>query len=232
MARDRLIGVTARLLAVAAVLAMVVGVLGALAQDDINRLLSFVLVSHIGYMLFGLALFTVDGLTGTVLYTVHHITVQASLFLVAGVTVSMTGTPALRRMRQMAPPPATITVLFLLPALSLAGVPPLSGFVAKLALLRAGVADRAPVVPVLVTAALLTSLLTLYAVARVWARAFWQRPVTELVAKSVHGSAPSDTAAEGNGGRHVAAVRRTEDHGGDGPSDRLSPQTSSRISRR
>ena len=184
------------LLAVAAVVAMLVGVLGALAQDDINRLLSFVLVSHIGYMLFGLALFTVGGLTGTVLYTVHHITVQAALFLVAGVTVSMTGTPALRRMRRMAPPPTTIAVLFLLPALSLAGVPPLSGFVAKLALLRAGAADPAPVVPALVAAALLTSLLTLYAMARVWRYAY-ASGATRTVERPGRGTVLMRTASVG-----------------------------------
>ncbi|MCZ9338700.1 Na+/H+ antiporter subunit D, partial [Streptomyces sp. TRM76130] len=61
------------LLACAAIITMIVGILGALAQDDLNRLLSFTLVSHIGFMLFGIALFDTQGLTGTILYVVHHI---------------------------------------------------------------------------------------------------------------------------------------------------------------
>ncbi|MCC5033618.1 Na+/H+ antiporter subunit D [Streptomyces sp. WAC 00631] len=164
------------LLAVLAVATMLLGILGALAQDDINRLLSFTLVSHIGFMLFGLALFDVAGLTGTILYIVHHIVVQATLFLVAGLIVRGAGTPALRRMEGRAPPPALLALLFLVPALSLSGIPPLSGFVAKLALLRAGAADGGAAAYVLVAAALLTSLLTLAAMARLGRSAFSGAP--------------------------------------------------------
>ncbi|MBQ0986991.1 Na+/H+ antiporter subunit D [Streptomyces sp. F63] len=160
------------LLAVLAVATMLLGILGALAQDDINRLLSFTLVSHIGFMLFGLALSDIAGLTGTILYIVHHIVVQATLFLVAGLVVRGAGTPALRRLEVRAPPPALLALLFLLPALSLSGIPPLSGFVAKLALLRAGAADGGAAAYALVTAALLSSLLTLAAMARLGRCAF------------------------------------------------------------
>ncbi|WP_413471081.1 Na+/H+ antiporter subunit D [Streptomyces peucetius] len=160
------------LLAVVAIAALLVGILGALAQDDINRLLSFTLVSHIGFMLLGLALFDVAGLTGTILYVVHHIVVQATLFLVAGLVVRTAGTTALHRMDgRTAATGTAIAVLFALPALSLAGIPPLSGFVAKLALLRAA-ATAGTAGHVLAAAALLTSLLTLYAMARVWNTAF------------------------------------------------------------
>lgn len=163
------------LLACAAIITMIVGILGALAQDDLNRLLSFTLVSHIGFMLFGLALFDTPGLTGTILYVVHHIVVQAALFLVAGLAVRRTGTAALHRMAKQPPPGPLIVVLFALPALSLAGIPPFSGFVAKLALLRAGVAQGGPAAWALAAAALLTSLLTLYAMTRVATSAFTGR---------------------------------------------------------
>ncbi|MEE1942088.1 Na+/H+ antiporter subunit D [Streptomyces sp. TRM 70361] len=159
-------------LLVAAALTLLVGILGAIAQQDINRLLSFVLVSHIGFMLFGLSLYTVDGLTGTVLYAVHHIAVQAALFLVAGLVVSWGGSAALPKLAGTAPPPGLLAGLFALAALSLAGIPPLSGFVAKLALLRAGIEQGGAAVLALLAAALLTSLLTLYAMARVWRAAF------------------------------------------------------------
>ncbi|RKN42476.1 proton-conducting transporter membrane subunit [Streptomyces hoynatensis] len=163
------------LLAVAAVATLLVGGLGALAQDDVNRLLSFVLVSHIGFLLFGLALFDEAGLTGTVLYTVHHIAVQTGLFLAVGLAVRAAGTSSLSRLAAAAPPPAPVAVLFLLPAMSIAGLPPTSGFVAKFALLRAA-AGRGGAAAVLVAAALLTSLLTLYAVLRVWRAVFGAGP--------------------------------------------------------
>ncbi|WP_320777973.1 Na+/H+ antiporter subunit D [Streptomyces sp. CRN 30] len=164
------------LLACAAIITMIVGILGALAQDDINRLLSFTLVSHIGFMLFGLALFDSRGLAGSILYVVHHIIVQAALFLAAGLAVRRAGTAALRHMAKRPAPGPLVAVLFVLPALSLAGIPPFSGFVAKLALLRAGVAEGSPEAYALAAAALLTSLLTLYAMTRAGMAVFMARP--------------------------------------------------------
>ena len=165
--------VIAQVLLVLAVLTMVVGILGALVQDDLKRLLSFTIVSHIGYMLFGLGLASTAGLAGAVLYTVHHIVVQTTLFLVAGLVERREGTSSLRRsggLQHLAP---LLGVLYLLPALSLAGIPPLSGFLAKLGLLRAGVEDGGVLALVTVAAAVLTSLLTLYAMGRVWTEGFW-----------------------------------------------------------
>ena len=164
------------LLACAAIITMIVGILGAIAQDNINRLLSFTLVSHIGFMLFGLALFDSRGLTGTILYIVHHIIVQAALFLVAGLAVRRAGTAALHRMASRPPPGTLVVVLFAVPAMSLSGIPPFSGFVAKLALLEAGVAQGGPTAYTLAAAALLTSLLTLYAMTHVGTSAFLGRP--------------------------------------------------------
>ena len=172
--------VVERVLLVLAVLTMVVGILGALVQDDLKRLLSFTIVSHIGYMLLGLGLASTAGLAGAVLYTVHHIVVQTTLFLVAGLVERRAGTGSLRLaggLQQAAP---VLAVLYLLPALSLAGIPPLSGFVAKLPLLQAGLSDGGALALTAVAAAVLTSLLTLYAVGRLWSEVFWG-PVAEVV---------------------------------------------------
>src|SRR5690606_8501008 len=72
------------LLSVAALLTMIIGILGAVAQTEIKRMLSFTLVSHIGYMIFGVALASQAGMAGAIFYTVHHIPIQTALFLVAG----------------------------------------------------------------------------------------------------------------------------------------------------
>ncbi|MCX2733571.1 Na+/H+ antiporter subunit D [Saccharopolyspora sp. NFXS83] len=161
------------LMLVIALITMLVGALGALAQNDLNRMLSFLLVSHIGYMLFGLGVYDIIGLTGVILYVVHHITVQATLFLVSGLITRHTGTVALSRMGGLAKAAPMIAVLFALPALSLAGVPPFSGFVAKLALLQAGAGAGSWAAYAVTGGVVFTSLLTLYAMARVWTRAFW-----------------------------------------------------------
>ena len=172
--------VVSQVLLVLAVLTMVVGILGALVQDDLKRLLSFTIVSHIGFMLFGLGLASRAGLAGAVLYTVHHIIVQTTLFLVAGLVERRGGTSSLRRSGGLQHVAPMLAVLYLLPALSLAGIPPLSGFLAKLGLLQAGIADGGPLAVTAVVAALATSLLTLYAVGRAWSEIFWGR-VAEVV---------------------------------------------------
>lgn len=169
---DRLNG----LLMVAAALTMIVGILGALAQTDIKRMLSFTLVSHIGYMMFGLAVSTVVGLGATVYYVVHHITIQTSLFLVAGLIERRGGTASIDRLGGLARLSPLLGVLYLVPALNLGGIPPFSGFLGKLGLLQAGVELGTPLAYVLVVSAVLVSLLTLLAMVRVWNRAFWRRP--------------------------------------------------------
>jgi multicomponent Na+:H+ antiporter subunit D len=158
-----------------AVATMLVGALGALAQNDLNRLLSFLLVSHIGFMLFGLAVSDAAGLSGATLYAAHHITVLATLFLVSGLITRRTGTVALDRMGGLARTSPVLAVLFAIPALTLAGLPPTAGFVAKLQLLQAGAA-AGPGPTAAAGVVIVASFLTLYAVARVWVRAFWGVP--------------------------------------------------------
>lgn len=164
------------LLMIVALLTMLVGILGAIAQSDIKRMLSFTLVSHIGYMVFGLAVSTVTGLGAAVYYVAHHITVQTSLFLVTGLIERRGGTANMDRLGGLAKISPLLGVLFFIPAFNLAGIPPFSGFLGKLGLLQAGVELATPVAYVLVGAGVLTSLLTLLAIARIWNRAFWRRP--------------------------------------------------------
>ena len=161
------------LLGVVGIATMLLGILGAVAQGEIKRMLSFTLVSHIGYMVFGISLATSSALAGAIFYAAHHITIQATLFLVAGLIQRVGGSTSLDRLGGLARLSPLLGALFLVPAMNLAGIPPLSGFVAKLALLQAGVADAGPMAWALVAAGVVTSLLTLYAMAKVWNRAFW-----------------------------------------------------------
>ncbi|SNC73374.1 multisubunit sodium/proton antiporter, MrpD subunit [Kytococcus aerolatus] len=163
----------------AALLTMVTGILGALVQDDIKRLLSFTLVSHIGYMIFGIAVGGVLGLSAAIFYVVHHILIQSALFLVAGLIERRGGTTSSMRLNRLAAGSPLLAALFFVPALNLAGVPPFSGFIGKIGLMRAGVAAGDWLSLLLVAGSAVTSLLTLYALTRVWARAFWRGPFDE-----------------------------------------------------
>lgn len=179
-------GPSAVLLAVAAA-TMVVGVLGAIAQDDVKRILSFHIVSQIGYMVFGLGLFTVAGLAGAVFYITHHIVVKTALFLVSGLLEDTTGTAALHRLGGLLRRAPAVAACFAIPALSLAGLPPFSGFVAKLALVQAGLDAGQPLV---VAVSLAVSLLTLFSMTKIWAGVFWGRPEEEPPLASARGEGP------------------------------------------
>jgi multicomponent Na+:H+ antiporter subunit D len=158
---------------VLAALTMVVGVAGALAQDDVKRILSFHIISQIGYMLMGLGLFSVAGVAGAVLFLVHHLPVKTVLFLVGGLIECDRGTSALDRVNGLWVRRPWGAVLFAIPAMSLAGLPPLSGFVVKLALVDAGVAKVA--IPMVVVA-LFVSALTLLSMTKIWIGVFWGAP--------------------------------------------------------
>jgi multicomponent Na+:H+ antiporter subunit D len=164
-------GYTHKLILVVAGFTMVTGVLGAVAQSDFRRVLSFHIVSQIGYMIMGLGLFTPLALAGSVFYIMHHIIVKTNLFLVSGVAQRLYGTLELKDLGGIYRTHPGVSVLFLIPALSLAGMPPLSGFFAKLALVQAGLAIEQYAI---VGVSLAVSLLTLFSMTKIWAEAFWK----------------------------------------------------------
>ena len=177
-------------LLVAALLTMIIGILGAIAQSDIKRLLSFTLVSHIGYMVFGIALSSQLGMSGAIFYVAHHILVQTTLFLVVGLIERQAGASTLQRLGGLAAASPLLAFIFVIPALNLGGIPPFSGFIGKVALLEAGAQDGSVLAWILVGGGVVTSLLTLYVVARVWTKAFW-RTREDAPEGHLSGAAPS-----------------------------------------
>jgi multicomponent Na+:H+ antiporter subunit D len=164
------------LLAIAA-LTMVTGVLGAVAQNEFRRILSFHIVSQIGYMVMGLGLFTPLGLAASVFYIIHHIIVKTTLFLVSGVVHRLTGTFDLKTSGGLYRDAPLVALLFFVPALSLSGFPPLSGFFAKLGLVQAGLGIGQFAV---VAVSLGVSVLTVVSMTKIWNEVFWKaRPAPD-----------------------------------------------------
>jgi multicomponent Na+:H+ antiporter subunit D len=187
---------------------MVSGVLGAVTQQDMRRILSFHIVSQIGYMLMGLgvALTVVamgDGapermkeggviaIAGAVFYLVHHIIVKTNLFLISGAVIKVRGTSELARLGGLIKTNPGLAALFFVSAMSLAGIPVLSGFWAKLVLVRGGLqAEQYAIVAV----SLVVSILTLLSMTKIWSEGFWR-------------SAPEDSAPKPRTtGGHVFVV--------------------------
>lgn len=153
-----------------AVVTMVTGVLGAAAMNDFRRILSFHIISQIGYMVLGLALYTPLGLVGAVFYLVHHIIVKANLFFVAGVAKRIAGSTDLSRIGGLYAHAPLLAFLFLIPAFSLAGFPPLSGFWAKYVVVKAALDLQMWFVA---GVALAVGLLTIFSMTKIWGAAFW-----------------------------------------------------------
>lgn len=174
-------GYTHEIILVLSGLTMLTGIFGAVTQNDMRRILSFHIVSQIGYMLMGLGLFTKLALAGSVFYIIHHIVVKTNLFLVSGVVEKIYGTTDLKKLGGLYRSHPWLSILFLISALSLAGIPPLSGFFAKLVLVQSGLEiERYGIVAI----ALGVGLLTLFSMTKIWNEVFWKNPPEPISAHS------------------------------------------------
>lgn len=162
---------THTILLVLACLTMVIGVFGAAAQTDFRRLLSFHIISQIGYLLLALGLFSVPALAAGIYFMIHVILAKTALFLVSGLVNQLSGSYDLKKLGGLYARHPALSLMFLLPALSLAGLPPLSGFFAKLALIIAGFQLGQYLV---IGIGLFVSFFTLYSMTKVWNEAFWK----------------------------------------------------------
>lgn len=151
---------------------MIVGAVGAIYHYDMRRILAFHIVSQVGYMLLAIALGTKAAFAGAVFYTLHHILAKTNLFLVSATVAKLTGYYDLRRTGGLYGSHPALGILFLIPALAMVGVPPLSGFWAKFIVLREGLRGMHYV---WVSAAVLTGFLTLYSMMKIWFEAFLKR---------------------------------------------------------
>lgn len=132
-------------------------------------ILSFHIVSQIGYALLGLGLFTLMGLGGAIFFLFHNILAKTNLYLVSGIMRKMQGSYALGNLGGVMDRSPSLACLFLIPAFSLAGIPPLSGFVAKFMLIKAGIDSGRYFVTAV---ALGVSLITMYSMTKIWNEAF------------------------------------------------------------
>jgi multicomponent Na+:H+ antiporter subunit D len=151
---------------------MLVAVLGAISRNFIRGILSFHILSQIGFMVLAIGFFTPLSIAACILYIIHHIVVKSSLFLIGGVASRLNGTDNLDRMGNLWKRTPWLGVLFLFQALSLAGVPPLSGFWGKYLIVVAGLEQQQYW---LVGASILASILTLFSMLKIWNGAFWNR---------------------------------------------------------
>lgn len=172
---------------------MVTGVLGAVAQNEFRKILSFHIISQVGYMIMGLGLFSPLALAGSIFYIVHHIIVKTNLFLVSGAVHALRGSYELKDLGGLFRSAPGLSLLFLVPALSLAGVPPLSGFWAKLILIVSSLRTEDYAIA---AAALVVGMLTLFSMTKIWNEVFWKAlPAAKAGAEEDSSLAPGSRLA-------------------------------------
>jgi multicomponent Na+:H+ antiporter subunit D len=158
-------------------LTMVVGVLGAMSQMNVRRILSFHIISQIGYSIMGLGLASAAGLAAGLLFTAHVMIVKTALFFIGGAAEQIYGTGDLKKMGGLARREPLLAIFWFLGILSLAGIPPMSGFFGKLALLQTGVNQGALLISVV---AAFTGILTFFSMLKIWNEVFWKKSYGDM----------------------------------------------------
>lgn len=152
-----------------AALTLVVGAFAALGENNMRTLMIFQMVSGIGFILVGVALFTPLGLTSGITYMVHHMIVMGALLLTVSAIEHTYGSGRLDQVSGLRIREKLVTAAFVIGSLSLVGLPPFSGFIAKYALVLASADAGAVVIAGLL---IVTSLLVLASMMKIWAEVF------------------------------------------------------------
>jgi multicomponent Na+:H+ antiporter subunit D len=107
------------------------GVTQAVLQTDMRRLLSYHIMSQVGYMTVAIGIGTAAGVTGAFAHLTANVLYKGLLFMVAGAIIVRTGEASLKRLGGLASAMPLTFVTFLIAALAITGVPGFSGFVSK-----------------------------------------------------------------------------------------------------
>ncbi len=164
------IGVINEILFVMALATMVIGVLGAIAQTDIRRILAFQVIASIGFLLLGMALGSPLAMTAAVFYMVHAMLLKTQLFMISGIVGREAGGFELAQLGGLYRDRPGLAIVFLIGALALMGIPPLTGFWPKVLMIETGLEQGAILAVAII---LIYSLLTFIPLIRIWSHAFW-----------------------------------------------------------
>ncbi len=152
-------------------LTLFVGAIGALVQNNISKIFSYLIISHIGFMILGLGLYTEAAIAGAIFYIIHDIVVKTNLFMVSGLIYRLKGTMSMKNLGGIYAKHPLLSILMLIPLFSVVGIPPLSGFWPKLSLITESFKIENYW---LIGAIIFATFITLFVIARIWAEVFWK----------------------------------------------------------
>ncbi|WP_145037849.1 Na+/H+ antiporter subunit D [Paenibacillus sp. Y412MC10] len=149
---------------------LVLGSLGAVAYKDLGRILNYNIIISVGFIAFGVAVASSDSLNGAVFYLMHDMIAKALLFILGGIIMASAGASKLSDMGGLMKRHPLVGWMFFIVALALVGIPPLSGFLGKVLIVRGGLSEGHYALTGL---ALASSLAVLYSLIKVFMGAFW-----------------------------------------------------------
>ena len=160
-----------QILLVLAIFTLFSGAVGALVQNNIRKVFSYLIICHIGYMIIGLGMFTEVAIAGAIFYLVHDILVKTNLFMISGLIYRIKGSNSMRALGGFYANYPKLSLLMFIPLFSLVGIPPLSGFWPKISLITASFNTGSYWS---LAAIIFASFITLVVIAKLWAEVFWK----------------------------------------------------------
>lgn len=164
---------THTILGVLSLLTILVGVIGAIAYWDVKKIIIYNIVIAVGVITYGISLMNDQAIAGSIFYLIHDMLIKAALFLLIGIMIKVSGTTDLRKMGGLMGTYPYLAWTFFIAAITLAGIPPFSGFAGKLLILQGAVKSESYGG---LTVILLSSLMVLYSVMRIFIYGFWGKP--------------------------------------------------------
>ncbi|MGE7979994.1 Na+/H+ antiporter subunit D [Psychrobacillus sp. NPDC093200] len=169
--------ITHTIIGVMAGITLVVGCMGAIAYKDLRLIASYNVVIAVGFMLVGLAIGTPVAIEGSIYYIVHDMIAKAMLFLLVGTMISLTGKTKINEISGLIKNYPLLGWLFFVVTCSLAGIPPLSGFVGKI-LVGQGAIESGSYI--LLALAFLSSIVVLYSLLRIFLNSIFGETIISL----------------------------------------------------
>ena len=165
---------THTLLAWIAIFTIIIGVIGAVAYWDIKKIIIYNIIIAVGVIVYGLSLYNDAGTNGAILYLVHDMIIKAALFLIIGIIAKIAGTSDLRKISGLIKDFPLVGWTFFVAAISLAGIPPLSGFAGKLLIVQGSIEAGDYFGTFII---LSSSLIVLYSIMKIFINGFWGVPM-------------------------------------------------------